>query len=293
MADIIGQQDLRGLNVDKIAKGFADEAIVLKRYCHVSSTSATQIRWYQKTAGFLDSTDTTGITASKIPSSAGSLPSVIGPSWTRNTSYTKPYVAESELMTMQDIRACDVDVLATTIRDLVRAVERQVEQRIYNVITTDDVGTGSNTLAITNEWDDDVNAVPIEDLLKCRQYLSDYNYNPDGAIFALRPEALRFLVNHLISVRGSSIPEFASRKVETGVVMQICGFQVVETSIVTSDKAVIFVPQVACTWKSLTPISSAVIEEPLLGKKVRVLEEGEALLTDPRAVVFISNIGPT
>ena len=75
--------------------------------------------------------------------------------------------------------------------------------------------------------------------------------------------------------------------------MGVLGLNIAVSTIVTVDKAVIFVSQRACTWKSLKGIQSVVINEPLIGKKIRVLEEGEALLTDPKAVVYITNIGPT
>ena len=52
MADVAGQSDLRGIDIDKMAKGFAEEELVLERFLTVTSTSAREIRWYQKTSGF-------------------------------------------------------------------------------------------------------------------------------------------------------------------------------------------------------------------------------------------------
>ncbi len=75
--------------------------------------------------------------------------------------------------------------------------------------------------------------------------------------------------------------------------MEILGLRVIVSTNVTTDKAVMFVPQRAATWKAFIPISSTVIDDPGIGKKIRCWEEGEALLTDPRAVCFYSNIGPT
>ena len=86
MADASGQADIRGLNIDKLAKGFADEENVFKKFVTVSNTTAREIRWYQKTSGFLDSTDTTGITASQIANtSERSRPVVVEQTWTRTT----------------------------------------------------------------------------------------------------------------------------------------------------------------------------------------------------------------
>jgi len=293
MADTSGMAEIRGINIDKLAKGFADEEIIMKKFCSVSPTSAREIRWYQKTAGFLDSTDTTGITASQIANTSfRSQPVVVEQSWTRQTSYVKKYFVESPLISDEDIRDCDIDILATNVRDLVRAVERQIDLSIYNVLTESDTPATIQTIAITDEWNDTANCVPISDLLTGKEYLVNYNYNAEGAVFMCRPDVARFLLNYLISVKGSSIPQFASDKMSNGVIMEVLGLKVVVSTVVTADKAVLFVPQRACTWKSFMDISSTVVDEPMIGKKIRVCEEGVAILSDPKAVVFYSNIGP-
>ena len=153
MADTNAMADIRGIDIDKLAKGFADEQNVFKKFCTVSTTAAREIRWYQKTAGFLDSTDTTGITASQIANiGPGALPVVVEQTWTRNTSYVRKYFVESPLISDEDIKDTDIDILATNVRDLVRAVERQIDARIYTVIST---GTGVLTGASTQDgWDD-------------------------------------------------------------------------------------------------------------------------------------------
>jgi hypothetical protein len=294
MADSNAQADIRGIDIDKLAKGFADEENVFKKYVVNSTTKAREIRWYQKTSGFLDSVDTTGITASQIANtSSKSRPVVVEQSWTRNTSYVKKYFVESPWLTDEDIKDCDIDILATNVRDLVRAVENQVDKRIYSVLTVADVGTGENARAITDEWDDYSNCIPIDDILYGKEQIRTYGYNPEGVIFAITPAVHRLLLNYLIATKGSSIPSFASAKLQSGVVMEILGCNIIVSTNVTTDKAVMFVPQRACTWKSFTPITSVSISDPGIGTKIRVWEEGEAILTDPRAVCFYSNIGPT
>lgn len=294
MADSYGQAEIRGIDVDKLAKGFADEAIVLKRYCNVVSTSFTEIRYYSKTAGFLDSSDTTGSTSSKIADVAfRARPDVVGQSWTRGTAYIKKFFVESEFISNEDIKSSDLDLIATTVRDLTRAVEHQVDLSIYNVLTENDTPTNIQSISVTHEWDDDTNAVPVKDLLTAREYLRNYNYEANGAILLLRPDAARFLVNHLIAVKGSSIPQFASDTIKTGIVIELLGLRLIENTVCTSDKAVVFVPNRAVTWKSYSGISSTIIDEPMIGKKIRVMEEGVAVLTDPKAVVYLANVGPS
>ena len=66
MADTSGQAEIRGIDIDKVAKGFAEEDILLKRFCIVTPASAREIIWYQKTSGFLTGPTTTGITSTLI-----------------------------------------------------------------------------------------------------------------------------------------------------------------------------------------------------------------------------------
>lgn len=294
MADSNAMADIRGINIDKLAKGFADEAIVFKNYVSVTSTSAREIRWYQKTAGYLDSVDTTAITASQIANTSfKSRPVVVEQSWTRQTSYVKKFFVESPWITDEDIKDSDIDILATNVRDLVRAVARQVDAEIYRVLTVADVGTGENARAITDEWDDVANCIPIQDIMYGKEQIRTYGYDPEGAVFAITPAVHTLLVNWLIATKGSSIPSFSSSLIGKGIVMEILGVKVLVSTNVTTDKAVMFVPNRAVTWKSFSPITSGVISELGIGKKIRCWEEGAAILTDPRAVTFYSNIGPS
>jgi hypothetical protein len=70
MADSSGQAEIRGINIQKLVTGFADEASLLKGLVRKSPTEAREIRWYQKTAGFLDNLDTSGISDSQIANTA-------------------------------------------------------------------------------------------------------------------------------------------------------------------------------------------------------------------------------
>lgn len=291
MADTSAMADIRGIDIDKLAKGFADEELILKRFVTVSKTSAREIRWYQKTAGFLDSTDTSGITASQIANTAfKARPVVVEQSWTRQTSYVKKYFVESPWISEEDISDTDVDILATNVRDLVRAVSKQVDGRIYNVLTESLSPSNINTAAATGTgWDDTSNGNPIKDIMTAKTNLRTYSYNAEGAVMYIHPTEHRMLIEWLIGTKGSSIPNFSSERVKDGVVMEILGCKVVVSANATTDYALIFVPGEACTWKAFKPITSTVISDPGIGRKIRVWEEGEALLTDPKAVHLITD----
>lgn len=291
MADTNAMADIRSLDVDRLVRGFADEALVLRNFLQMSKTSAREIRWYQKTAGFLDSADTSGITASQIyNTSSKSIPVSVEPSWTRQTSRVKKFMVESPWFSIEDIKDTDVDLLATTIRDLVRAVGYQVDARCYSVITEalapNNIQTGAAT---ADGWNDTATGDPILDLLAAQTALRNYSYDPMGAIVYINPAEHQHLLHYLISVKGSSIPQVAGEKLEKGVVMGLLGMKIVVSTNATTDYALVFVPQRAATWKSFMPLTSAQINDPGIGVKVRVWEEGECLLTDPKAVYLITS----
>lgn len=290
MADTSAMAEIRGIDIDKLAKGFAEEESILKRFVTNTPTSAREIRWYQKTAGFLDSTDTTGITASQIANvAAKARPVVVEPSWTRQTSYVRKYFVESPFLSDEDIKDSDVDILAACVRDLVRAVQNQVDIRIYNVLTENAAPSTINyAQAIYNGWQSSSSGSPIYDILYGKQQIRTYSYNPEGAVLYIHPQEHRNMLNWLISTKGSSIPAFSSQRVQDGVVMEMLGCNVVVSQNATAGIALLFVPQRAATWKSFTPVTARNVEEVGIGTKIRVWEEGECLLTDPRAVHFIS-----
>ena len=307
MVETNAMAEIRGIDIDKLAKGFADEEIKLKRFVQNSTTSAREIRWYKKTAGFLDSTDTTGITASQIANvDFKSKPVSVEQSWTRQTSYVRKYFVESPMISSEDIKDSDIDILATNVRDLVRSVEHQVDKRIWDVISNGQSGVTAlqtiNYNAAVYPWDNEgsiqsgVNI--IEDLMKAKLNIRQDGYDPEGAVLLVDSQGHKNILTYLINIKGSSIPAFSSQKVESGVVMEILGLKVVvDENIVPpalsangfSGCALVMVPSRAATWKSFTPITSAVIEEPGIGSKIRVWEEGEAILTDPLAVDIIQN----
>lgn len=293
MVDRSGMAEIRGLDIDKAVKGFADEAIIFKGFVNVSNTMARQIRWYQKTSGFLDSTDTAGITASQIANvGEGALPPVVEQSWTRNESTVRKYFVESPTISIEDIKDSDVDVLLTNVRDLTRAVGKQVDLRIYDVVT-DTQGTGSAGVAANaaagTGWDDTSNGNPILDILSGQQAIRDNSYDIQGLVIAMNPKNHKDLMNYLIQVKGSSIPQYASEQVRKNVVLELLGSSVVVSTNVVTDSVAMWVPNRAAWWKMFTPMKAVVMDEPGIGKKIRVWEEGECILTDPGAVAVITD----
>lgn len=287
MADASGQADIRGIDIHKLVEGFAEEGIVLKNFCRVVKTNAREIRWYQKTAGFLTGPTTTAVTTTLITNTdSKALPVAIEPTYTRTTSYVKKYFAESPLISIEDIKDSDPDVWGDMLKDIVRAVNYQIDARLYTVLTASGCLTGAST---QDGWDDTATGDPILDILTGLQAIQAYSYDTSGAVLYINSIEYKNLLHYLISVKGSSIPALASEKVKSGVLMEILGCKVVVSENATTDQAVIFVPDKAVVWKEFVGLQTAVIDDPGIGKKVRVWAEGEAIRPNPYAVYKITD----
>jgi hypothetical protein len=293
MADTSGEADIRGIDIDKMLKGFADEENVFKKFVTISTTKAREIRWYQKTSGFLDTTDTTGITKTWIqPMAEGALPYVVEQSFTRNTSYVKKFIVESPWITIEDIKDSDVQVFATNVRDLRRGVDRKVDLRIFSVLNECAAATPTvpnptlvNTTAATADgWNDAVTGNPIKDLLVGKRKIRQQGYNPQGAIVSLNSIEEEFLIDYLINVKGSSVPGFSSELIKQSSIMGMLGLNFLTTENQTTDYVTMWIPKSAATWKKFIPSETAILDDPGIAKKIRTWEEGECILTDPGAV---------
>ena len=57
MADTRGMQDLFGLDIDRLAKGFGEQKYTFLAECTVRKMKGDSVRWFQKTAGTLTADD--------------------------------------------------------------------------------------------------------------------------------------------------------------------------------------------------------------------------------------------
>jgi len=290
-----GENEIRGLDIDKLVKGFADEEIIFKSHVMGSTTSARELRWYKKTSGFLtgvSSTDTHKNTDWMDDVDSGALPTVQEQSTERQQTFIRKYFVQSPLITEEDIKDSDVDIFAINIRDLVRAIARRVDRRIYN-ITSDFQATGSQsvgTFAATGTgWDDISGGNPILDMMAGQQAIREQGYDTSNLTVAMNPKNHKDLMNYIITVKGSSIPEFASDQLKHHVVMRLLNTNIVVSTNVVADSITMWVTNRASTWKTFMPIKSAIIVDEGLGRTIRVWEEGECILTDPGAVYVITD----
>jgi len=276
--------NIRGLDIDKMIKGFALTEYIFKTKVSNSTTDGDSIRWYQETAADLTLTSPSQIETSPLSDFENAEVS-----WTRNTSYPKKYAIEGTI-SREDIKGADIDVLARTILRLTRAVVKKVDSVIYNAISENQSPSDIGTAAATgNGWDDTTNGNPILDIMAGLQNIAENDYDIDGVEVWMNPKNYKDLLNYVITVKGSSIPGFASDKVQSGVVGTLVGTKLVVSNNVVADSVWMGLPARACTWKSFENLHSET--ENIMGKgtKIAVWENGCALLTDPKCAYLITD----
>jgi hypothetical protein len=294
MADTVGQIDIRGINITKFVSGFRDEDTVLKGFCRVYKTEAREIRWMQKTAGYVAPTTTTGITTNfGVNKGSGSLAPITNQSWTRNTSYVRKYYIQSELITSEDERDTQVAVLSTMIRDFIQGIGSLVDTRIYNVGTESLSPSAILTAAAVGLWSSATLGNPILDILKGLESIRTNRYKINArnkGVLYMHPAEHRHLMNFIISVKGSSVPAVSSTAViSPSAIMEILDLDVVVSINATTDYAWIFVPKTTVAWAEFMPLTAEVERVVGLGKIIHCWEEGEAMLEHPKSSYLITN----
>lgn len=285
-----GTSTIRGIDIQKAAVGFAEEAIVLRKLFTVVSTTAREIRWYQKQSGFLVASTTSngGAIAPIALMAAGALPNVVEQSWHRKTSYAKKFFVSSPLITTEDERDNDPDIFAGNLRDLTRAVLRQEDLRIYNILTDNQSAVDINSTASVAAWDASSGQDIIKDLLVAKRKIRQYGYNPEGGYLLINALQHQNLLTWIISTKGASIPSYSSSRVGDGVVQEILGLNVIVNEVVVADSCVVCSTE-AVKIKEFVPLTTGIVEHIGIGREIRIWLESEVLLENPRACSLITN----
>jgi hypothetical protein len=294
MADSSGMADLRGIDVSRLVKGYAPNVIQLEKYVGAMKTSNTQFTWFSKTSGFIAPATTNGITNNLGTNVAfGAIGPIAESSWTKNTGYVKKYMLETPLISDEDIKSADVAILATNTTDLVDSIAQMKNVRIWDVLSNGRSTSGINTNAAAAAWDTGsfTGVTMVEDIMEAKENLRPYGYNADkNGVLLIDSLRYRKLVEWLVETKGANVVNWASTIAQGGKVIEFCGLEVLVDTNVTDNYGLVFIKGLSATWHTFTPITAVVITEPLIGKKVRVMTEGEATLDHPRSVNLITGM---
>jgi hypothetical protein len=283
---VSGEYQIRGLDIDKISKDYLDEALIFKPLVTTTKTSAREIRWYQKTSGFL--TQSASLAIGGV--AEGARPFVLEQSWTRQTSFVKKYFQESPWITIEDETDSDIQVFMKNAEDLAQAVAYDLDKDIWNVISENRTPVNINSTTSTAAWDAGSGQDPFKDLADAVMKIRKATKRKlrDGALL-ISAKGEKDLLVWLVSTKGASIPSFASGRVEDGNLTRLAGLRVVVSENVTADYAMVGDLGQACEYKEFIPMTTSIIEEKGIGKKVRCWTHGVALLVKPKFITLISN----
>lgn len=285
-AQSTGEANIRGLDVKKIALGFADELSIFKKHVINQTTSARLIRWYQRSTGLLSHTSPATSAISEL-----SLPFVLRRTVTRNESQVRVYAVDSDWISNEDERDNDISIFAMLIKDLVNHIERQVDSRIYNVISEDQSAVNINSRTATAAWGASSGVNILRDITGMKQQIRENGYFPDNGVLALNSLQHRLMLEEFVNTRGASFTGFSSDRIVDGVIDKVANMRIIVSQNVVSGSACMWIPDTSATWFSFMDLDTAIIEEPLIGKKIRVKMEGEAILHDPKSVTLLTGIG--
>jgi len=293
MADTAGQIDIRGVDIDKISKDMLDEATIFKNEVTVESTPSREIRWYQKTSGYLTGTSVTAGTLKIGDIPYGARPFILEQSWTRNTSYVKKYFVESPTIDMEDETDNDVQVFMRNTEDLTNAVAYDNDGDIWDVASENVTPSNINSVTATAAWDAASGQDPYEDIQEAEQKIREQTKEKVKNLkLYLSAKGYKDLKVWIVSVKGSAIPGLSSKIAENGVLQEFDGKPVIVSENVTADYAMVADLKKAVIYKEFMPLTTRIIEGGELtgiGRKIRCWMHGIALLVRPKYVALISN----
>lgn len=285
MADTAGQADIRGLYIDKKSKDYLDESLIFKKLVTTVSTPSREVRWYQKTSGFLTMTSPATFNVAE-----GARPFVLEQSWTRNTSYAKKWFVESPWITMEDEADSDVKIFTDNLKDLTQAVAYDLDSHIWDIVSESQSPTNINSVTATGTWDAASGQDPFEDIMEARQLIREQTKRRiRNGVLLVSAKGEKDLLVWIVSTKGASIPSFSSQKVESGSLLNIAGLDLVVSENVTADYAMVADLAQACEYREFKPLTTGIKKEEGIGRKIRVWTHGIAILVKPKYVSLISN----
>ena len=285
MADTSGQALIRGINLDKKARNYQNEESIFYKEVNVQKSSSREIRYYQRTSGYLSATSPASIVIAE-----GATPFVLETSWTRNTSYTKKYSLDSPMITVEDEKDSEVKVFMDNLEEITGAVVNQRDSDIWDIATESQSASNINSVTTTAAWDAASGQDPMEDVAEAIQKIREQTkrkvISPKLYVSAKGEKDLKVWIT---SIKGSSWSELSSKMVVDGILTRFGGCTVVVSENVTADYALVGELKKSTEYFEFFSLTTAIITKQLVGRKLRVMTNGIAVLTRPKFNTLIDN----
>ena len=282
MSELTGQIQLRAENIDRAVNGFALQSYKFKQLLLVQNSSSWKETYYKE-----DSTELTanGTRSIKGVSRLAQFP-FVEPNWTPASARHQKYAAEG-VVSWEDAKTDEIDVLARTLLRISRAIAKTVDDAIYAALIAD---SDINTAAASATWDNPTiaNRDPITDILSAIQSISESNYDvQENGYLLLNPKNYK---NLLINSKVINNPSFKTADVvSNGKVGRIADLTIIVSNSVPADEALVIKGQTAATWKTVTALTTKTIDDPGIKFTIRAWEIGVTMVTNPKAIARITN----
>ena len=284
----VGTSNLRAEFVDSTVKGFAERMYKFKQALTISSTSAWENTFYREKTDVLTSA---GGLSTVVP--RGAQPAQGTPKWERITARIDKFFYE-DIIFWEDILTDEIQVQPRVLYKISEKITKDVDDTIWNVLS--DTATATTTtvtniqtvnIAAGKHWTGSSAAI-IDDIHNALALIATSNYDTSNCMMFVNPRDRRSIMRWL-SDKGAQFPSIGESVGRNGFVGEIAGVKLVVSNSVVASHALVVVPKICATWKEAVSFRTTTIEDPYVSLKVRAVEEGVAQLTDPNAIVLLSN----
>lgn len=287
MADTHEQLDIRAEFIDSTVKGFALQEMKMKPLLMESSSSAWKESYYQETSTDLTAGATRNIRG--VPR-LSAFP-VASTSWTKKSAIMEKYAVE-DVISIEDVKTNEIDVMARTLLRISRAIARAVDTQIWNVLTENQSVSLINTVAIASgyEWNSATlsQRLPISDILDAMTKIAEDNYDIyTGGYLVVNPQDYANIMKN--SSISNSSQFYTSTPTSEGRLNSICGLNFIVSPVVTADYALVVKSKECGTLKVVTPLTTATIYNEGIGYTIRAWAHMVAYLVNPECCCLITN----
>ncbi len=289
MADQVGQADIRGENISRVIRVFEKKKFKLKPLLLGVKSDKWTETYYKEDPTILTAAGTRNI---KEIGRLSQFPT-LNASWTKVSAEHFKYGGEGEI-SMEDVLTNAINVQARTLEKIAEAIIASVDTAIYAALTAE--ASTSGTVAAVNNWDDSTatNQNPINDLLRGEQAMMENNIDViagGGGTLLLNPHDYASLMQNSKVINNPSFK--TADVVSNGRVGQIVGLNIVVTTSVVDDEAMIIIDQETATWQSVVGLTTVVINNTTdtagIKTLIRSWEIGQIQITNPKKIYTITD----
>ena len=193
----------------------------------------------------------------------------------------------------EDIISGEVSVRDRNLRKLAEGIVEGVDNQIFSGLSTDaDIHTVTisqfgGTHNSGGPWNT-ASAAILDDLERAQQLFGENNYDVGNMMVFINHRDKRSITKFLTD-KGAQYPSVCEKMMNAtnGQIGTLGNFTFVVSPVVTASQALVVIPKVCGTWKSLLPLTTDVNNEPLKDVRVRAAEIGVLQVTDPKAIAII------